>query len=83
MKVRGSNELALNQSSPSTSPLNKEKRPRAAVSYKSFERNMTDARIHPTAIVDPNAKIGEGVEIGPFSFIGPQVAITRSCNRTW
>ena len=28
MKVRGSNELALNQSSPSPSPLNKERRPR-------------------------------------------------------
>jgi len=36
---------------------------------------MTNARIHPTAIVDPNAKIGEGAEIGPFSIVGPEVTI--------
>jgi UDP-N-acetylglucosamine acyltransferase len=36
---------------------------------------MSDAKIHPTAIVDPDAKIDAGVEIGPFSVIGPQVTI--------
>jgi UDP-N-acetylglucosamine acyltransferase len=36
---------------------------------------MTDGKIHPTAIVDPNAKLGVGVEIGPFSTIGRQVMI--------
>jgi UDP-N-acetylglucosamine acyltransferase len=36
---------------------------------------MTDAKIHPTAIVDPNAKLGANVEIGPFSIIGPHVTI--------
>jgi len=36
---------------------------------------MTDAKIHPTAIVDPSAKIATSVEIGPFSIIGPQVTI--------
>jgi UDP-N-acetylglucosamine acyltransferase len=36
---------------------------------------MSDAKIHPTAIVDPGARIGAGVEIGPFSIIGPQVTI--------
>lgn len=36
---------------------------------------MTDAKIHPSAIVDPNAKFGAGVEIGPFSVIGPHVTI--------
>ena len=36
---------------------------------------MTDAKIHPTAIVDPNAKLAANVEIGPFSIIGPDVAI--------
>ena len=36
---------------------------------------MTDAKIHPTAIVDPNAKIGGGVHIGPFSIVGPDVTI--------
>jgi UDP-N-acetylglucosamine acyltransferase len=36
---------------------------------------MTDNKIHPTAIVDPNAKLGADVEVGPFSIIGPQVTI--------
>jgi UDP-N-acetylglucosamine acyltransferase len=36
---------------------------------------MTKAKIHPTAIVDPNAKLAANVEIGPFSIIGPRVTI--------
>lgn len=36
---------------------------------------MSDAKIHPTAIVDPTARIGAGAEIGPFSIIGPQATI--------
>jgi UDP-N-acetylglucosamine acyltransferase len=36
---------------------------------------MSDAKIHPTAIVDPDAQIGVDVEIGPFSVIGPQAVI--------
>ena len=36
---------------------------------------MTDAKIHPTTIVDPDAKIGADVQIGPFSIIGPHVTI--------
>src|SRR4030042_5901840 len=31
--------------------------------------------IHPTAIVDPKAEIGEGVEIGPYSVIEKGVSI--------
>ena len=31
--------------------------------------------IHPTAIVDPAARLGEGVRIGPFSLIGPEVTL--------
>jgi len=31
--------------------------------------------IHPSAIVDPGAQLGEGVEIGAFSIIGPEVEI--------
>ncbi|MCK6412699.1 MAG: acyl-ACP--UDP-N-acetylglucosamine O-acyltransferase [Azonexus sp.] len=31
--------------------------------------------IHPTAIVDPGARIGANVEIGPYAIIGPQVEI--------
>lgn len=32
-------------------------------------------RIHPTALVDPQARLGEGVEIGPYSIVGPNVEI--------
>jgi UDP-N-acetylglucosamine acyltransferase len=38
---------------------------------------MTNAKIHPTAIVDPSAKIGADVQIGPFSIVGPDVTIGR------
>src|SRR6188474_3709730 len=36
---------------------------------------MTEKKVHPTAIVDPKAKLGANVEIGPFSVIGPDVTI--------
>jgi len=36
---------------------------------------MRDAKIHPTAIVDPAAQIADDVEVGPFSVIGPWVVI--------
>jgi UDP-N-acetylglucosamine acyltransferase len=36
---------------------------------------MALVKIHPTAIVDPNAKISADVEVGPFSVIGPHVTI--------
>lgn len=32
-------------------------------------------KIHPTAIVDPAARLGEDVEIGPYALIGPEVEI--------
>ncbi len=31
--------------------------------------------IHSTAIVDPDAKLGQGVEIGPFCVVGPEVVL--------
>ena len=31
--------------------------------------------IHPTAIVDKNAQLGEDVEIGPYASVGPDVKI--------
>ena len=31
--------------------------------------------IHKSSIVDPAAKIGKGVNIGPFCFIGPKVQL--------
>ena len=36
---------------------------------------MSNAKIHPTALVEPAAKIGGAAEIGPFSIIGPHAAI--------
>ncbi|MFN7086182.1 MAG: acyl-ACP--UDP-N-acetylglucosamine O-acyltransferase [Burkholderiales bacterium] len=36
-------------------------------------------KIHPTAIVDPGAKIAPGVEIGPYSVIGAHVEIGPDC----
>jgi UDP-N-acetylglucosamine acyltransferase len=31
--------------------------------------------VHPTALVDPGARIGDGVEIGPFCVVGPDVIL--------
>ncbi|SKA33653.1 acyl-ACP--UDP-N-acetylglucosamine O-acyltransferase [Consotaella salsifontis] len=36
---------------------------------------MADTKIHPSAIVEDGAEIGEGVEIGPFCYIGSQVRL--------
>lgn len=35
--------------------------------------------IHPSAIIDPAARIAEGVTIGPWTFIGPLVEIGPGC----
>lgn len=35
-------------------------------------------KIHPTAIVSPDAKLEEGVEIGPYSIIGSDVKIGKN-----
>ncbi len=35
--------------------------------------------IHPTAVVDPGARLGEGVEVGAFTLIGPGVEIGDGC----
>ena len=35
--------------------------------------------IHPTAVVEPGAAIGEGSTIGPFCYIGPEVSIGDRC----
>jgi UDP-N-acetylglucosamine acyltransferase len=35
--------------------------------------------VHPTAIVDPGAKLGLDVEIGPYCIIGPDVTIGDNC----
>jgi UDP-N-acetylglucosamine acyltransferase len=35
--------------------------------------------VHPTAVVDPRARLGNGVEIGPFAVIGPEVELGDGC----
>jgi UDP-N-acetylglucosamine acyltransferase len=34
-------------------------------------------KVHPTAVVNPAAKLGDNVEVGPYAIIGPQVRIGR------
>jgi UDP-N-acetylglucosamine acyltransferase len=36
-------------------------------------------KIHPSAVVDPKAQIGDDVEIGPFCIVGPDVTIGAGC----
>ena len=33
------------------------------------------SRIHPTAIIDPGAQLGDDVEVGPWAFIGPDCTV--------
>jgi UDP-N-acetylglucosamine acyltransferase len=40
---------------------------------------MSGAQIHPTAIVDPAAEIGEGTAVGPYCVIGAQVVVGANC----
>ena len=35
--------------------------------------------VHPTALIDPAAQLGVGVEIGPYAIIGPAVEIGDGC----
>jgi len=35
--------------------------------------------IHPTAVVDPAARIGQGVQIGPYAVIGADVELGEGC----
>jgi len=36
-------------------------------------------KIHPTAIIDPRARIAADVEIGPYTVVGPDVEIGAGC----
>ena len=42
-------------------------------------RAAMTAAIHPTAVVDPAARLGRGVEIGPYAVIGPDVELGDGC----
>lgn len=35
--------------------------------------------VHPMAIVDPGAELGDGVTVGPFAVIGPRVVLGEGC----
>lgn len=37
-------------------------------------------KIHPTAVVESGAKIGDGVEIGAYAYVGPNVQIGDDCS---
>jgi UDP-N-acetylglucosamine acyltransferase len=37
------------------------------------------SRVDPTAVVDPEARLGEGVSIGPLCVVGPQVRLGDRC----
>jgi UDP-N-acetylglucosamine acyltransferase len=36
---------------------------------------VSEAKIHPTALVSPEAVLGAEVEVGPFAIVGPQVTV--------
>ena len=40
---------------------------------------MTDAEVHPSAIIEDGATIGEGCRIGPFCRVGPEVTLGPRC----
>ena len=40
---------------------------------------MSSVSIHPTAVVHPKSKLGEGCEVGPFCVIGEHVTLGASC----
>ena len=49
--------------------------------YIASSTNMTlKERIHPTASIDPSAKIAENVVVGPYTIIGPGVIIESDCS---
>ena len=39
---------------------------------------MAKAKIHPTAIIDPKAKLADGVDVGPFCIIGSGVKLGKN-----
>ncbi len=45
------------------------------VTGKGREGREAPAQIHPTAIIDPKAEVGDGVEVGPYAIVGPNVIL--------
>ncbi|MSR23122.1 MAG: acyl-ACP--UDP-N-acetylglucosamine O-acyltransferase [Gemmatimonadetes bacterium] len=44
---------------------------------KAGANTGAEVQVHPQAIVDPGAELGDGVSIGPWTMIGPAVKIGR------
>ena len=40
---------------------------------------MTEAHLHPTAVIDPQARLGAGVQVGPYAVIGAGVELGDGC----
>jgi UDP-N-acetylglucosamine acyltransferase len=40
---------------------------------------VSGTRIHPTAIIDPGARLGVDVEVGPWGLVGPGVEVGDRC----
>lgn len=40
---------------------------------------MSDAQIHPTAVIDRSAELGPGTIIGPYCVVGANVVLDRDC----
>jgi UDP-N-acetylglucosamine acyltransferase len=52
---------------------------RPSMVVEDDDRAGADVLIDDTAIVHPNARVGEGTIIGPYATIGPHVTIGRNC----
>jgi len=40
---------------------------------------VAETTIHPSAVIEAGAQLGEGVTVGPFVYIGPQVTVGDGC----
>lgn len=40
---------------------------------------MPETQVHPTAIIDASARLGDGVHVGPYCIIGPDVELGDGC----
>ena len=41
------------------------------------------AGVHPSALIDPQARLAADVQVGPFCVIGPKVEIVREMRGIW
>ena len=43
---------------------------------------MPKSEVHATAIIEPGARLGDGVRIGPYCVVGGETALTLDTERT-